>query len=93
MASHANCHHSSLEYSTCLNEKSPSHTDAAIVRVLVDLAHRLSMEVVAEGVETDWQLSLLRELDCEYAQGYLLARPLDPVAAGQLLSVGVLNAA
>ena len=64
-----------------------------IVRAVVGLAHQLGMSVVAEGVETDQQLTALRDLDCEYAQGYLLARPLDPVAAGQLLSVGMLNAA
>ena len=63
------------------------------MRAVVGLAHSLGMSVVAEGVETEQQLAALRDLDCEYAQGYLLARPLDPVAAGQLLSVGVLNAA
>jgi diguanylate cyclase (GGDEF)-like protein/PAS domain S-box-containing protein len=64
-----------------------------IVRAVVGLAHDLGMSVVAEGVETDWQLELLRELRCEFAQGFLLARPLDPVAAGRLLAVGVLNTA
>jgi EAL domain-containing protein (putative c-di-GMP-specific phosphodiesterase class I) len=64
-----------------------------IVRAVVSLAHELGMSVVAEGVETDWQLELLRELKCEFAQGFLLARPLDPAAAGQLLSVGVIHAA
>jgi diguanylate cyclase (GGDEF)-like protein/PAS domain S-box-containing protein len=64
-----------------------------IVRAVVGLAHDLGMSVVAEGVETEWQLELLRELRCEFAQGYLLARPLDPEAAGELLSVGVLDAA
>ncbi len=64
-----------------------------IVRAVVGLAHQLGMSVVAEGVETDQQLTALRALDCEYAQGYLLARPLDAAAAGQLLSVGVVDAA
>ena len=72
-------------------------TDAGamqIVRAVVGLAHDLGMSVVAEGVETDQQLSTLRDLDCEFCQGFLLARPLDPAAAGQLLAVGgVLNAA
>ena len=64
-----------------------------IVRAVVGLAHDLGMSVVAEGVETDWQLEALRELQCEYAQGYLLARPLDPEAAGRLLAAGVLDPA
>jgi diguanylate cyclase (GGDEF)-like protein/PAS domain S-box-containing protein len=64
-----------------------------IIRAVIGLAHDLGMSVVAEGVETDTQLDLLRALDCEYAQGFLLARPLDPIAAGQLLSVGMLETA
>ena len=64
-----------------------------IVRSVVSLAHELGMRVVAEGVESEWQLDQLRELDCEYAQGFLLARPLDPATATRVLSVGVLNTA
>jgi diguanylate cyclase (GGDEF)-like protein/PAS domain S-box-containing protein len=64
-----------------------------IVRAVVSLAHELGMSVVAEGVETDWQLDALRALECEYAQGFLLARPLDATAAARLLAVGVLDAA
>ena len=64
-----------------------------IVRAVVSLAHELGMCVVAEGVETDWQLETLRELECEYAQGFLLARPLDAAAAGRLLAAGVLDTA
>jgi diguanylate cyclase (GGDEF)-like protein len=63
-----------------------------IVAAVISLAHELGMSVVAEGVETDWQLGRLRELDCEYAQGFLLARPLDAEAAGRLLAVGALDA-
>ncbi len=48
------------------------------------------MSVVAEGVEMEWQLDLLREMRCEYAQGYLLARPLDADAAGRLVAAGTL---
>ena len=63
-----------------------------IVRAVISLAHELGMKVVAEGVESEWQLDLLRELRCEFAQGFLLARPLDAAAAGRLLSGGVLIA-
>ncbi len=59
-----------------------------IVKAICGLAHDLGIDVVAEGVETDWQLAMLRELRCEYAQGYLLARPLAPEAAAGLLSRG-----
>ncbi|MBM3533279.1 MAG: EAL domain-containing protein [Alphaproteobacteria bacterium] len=57
-----------------------------IVRAILLLAHNLKMDVVAEGVETIEQLAQLRALDCEYAQGYLFAPPLDAEAAEQLLS-------
>jgi EAL domain-containing protein (putative c-di-GMP-specific phosphodiesterase class I) len=52
-----------------------------IVRTIVTLACNLGMGVVAEGVETARQAELLRGLGCEYAQGYLFSRPLDPDAA------------
>ncbi|HYF46130.1 MAG TPA: EAL domain-containing protein, partial [Acidimicrobiales bacterium] len=49
--------------------------DAAIVRGVIDLAHRLGLSAVAEGVESAEQVETLRELGCERAQGYLLGRP------------------
>ncbi|HEX8353101.1 MAG TPA: EAL domain-containing protein [Pyrinomonadaceae bacterium] len=55
--------------------------DGEIVRTIVTLACNLGMGVVAEGVETARQAELLRGLGCEYAQGYLFSRPLDPDAA------------
>jgi diguanylate cyclase (GGDEF)-like protein/PAS domain S-box-containing protein len=48
----------------------------AIVRTIVALARNLGMDVVAEGVETEDQLSLLRKLECENGQGYLFSTPL-----------------
>ena len=56
------------------------------MRTIVALAHNLSMDVIAEGVETTEQLSSLRELDCGYVQGYLISRPLDPEKVGELLA-------
>ncbi len=49
---------------------------AAIVQAIVTLGHTLGMRVNAEGVETDEQWSLLTELGCDEAQGYLLGRPM-----------------
>lgn len=45
------------------------------------LARTLGMEVVAEGVETEQQRSQLRALECEFAQGYYVSRPVDSDAA------------
>jgi diguanylate cyclase (GGDEF)-like protein/PAS domain S-box-containing protein len=53
----------------------------AIVRTIVALAQNLGMDVVAEGVETEDQLRLLRKLECENGQGYLFSTPL---GGGQL---------
>ncbi|HTR70418.1 MAG TPA: bifunctional diguanylate cyclase/phosphodiesterase [Mycobacteriales bacterium] len=52
------------------------HSHAAIVRSVIDLAHNLGFEVVAEGVETDRVLAELTVLGCDIAQGYLLAKPM-----------------
>ncbi len=49
--------------------------DAAICAATIALAHNLGLEVVAEGIETERQYDFLRELGCDYGQGYLLSRP------------------
>jgi diguanylate cyclase (GGDEF)-like protein len=53
-----------------------STADAAIVHLAVDLAHRMGLKVVAEGVETQAALDWLATQGCEQAQGYLIARPM-----------------
>ncbi len=60
--------------------------NSEIVRTIVALAEGLGLEVVAEGIETPYQLTHLRNLGCQYGQGYLFSRPLDSEAAGQLLA-------
>jgi len=62
-----------------------SGKQAEIVRTIVSLARGLSMEVVAEGVETAAQLQRLQELQVESAQGFLFSRPLDARGFGELL--------
>jgi diguanylate cyclase (GGDEF)-like protein len=57
-----------------------------IVRTILTLASNLGMGVVAEGVETARQAEMLGELGCEYAQGFLFARPLDPGAVANWLA-------
>lgn len=57
-----------------------------IVRSIVALGQNLGLEVIAEGVETQFQRELLRSLGCTHAQGYLFARPLPPAAAAAPLA-------
>lgn len=55
---------------------SADHAHAAIVQSLIELGHNLSMCVVAEGIESPDELAALQELECDLAQGYLIARPM-----------------
>ena len=61
---------------------------AAIVASVVALGHGLQMRIVAEGVETEAQLALLRALGCDEYQGYLFARPMGAAAVPPLLASG-----
>jgi len=56
-----------------------------IVHTIVSLARNLSILVTAEGVETAEQLALLRQIDCEYGQGYYFSKPLESEAAQHLI--------
>lgn len=51
-------------------------SDAAIVHSIVDLAHNLGLQVVAEGVESDQSWSWLKTWKCDYAQGFYISEPL-----------------
>ena len=56
-----------------------------IIEIIITLAHKLGMDVTAEGVETKEQLAFLRKLNCECGQGYFFSRPLDNTAAVALI--------
>jgi diguanylate cyclase (GGDEF)-like protein/PAS domain S-box-containing protein len=56
-----------------------------IVEAIISLAHRLEMIVVAEGVETEEQFAILREMNCQFGQGYLFSKPLSKPKADQLI--------
>ncbi|MDX6665274.1 MAG: hypothetical protein QOG68_1480, partial [Solirubrobacteraceae bacterium] len=67
--------------------------DAAITAGMINLAHALGLQAIAEGVESEEQLASIRELGCDQAQGYLLARPLPPDEVRELFAkTGALRA-
>jgi EAL domain-containing protein (putative c-di-GMP-specific phosphodiesterase class I) len=68
-----------------------SHMDSdpescEIVRIIIMLAHNLGLKVVAEGTETEEHVNLLKQLNCEMAQGYFFSRPADEQAMAKLLT-------
>jgi diguanylate cyclase (GGDEF)-like protein len=62
-----------------------SSAHLATVRAIITLARQMGLKTVAEGVESEQQLRQLREIGCEFMQGFFLARPLRPEAAYSLL--------
>jgi diguanylate cyclase (GGDEF)-like protein len=60
----------------------------AIVEAIIGMARALSLDVIAEGVENEAQLSELRRLGCDFAQGHLFSRALPAEKIGRLLSDG-----
>lgn len=73
-----------------INEVTKRHDDAVITRAVINLAHNLGMDVVAEGVETEEQLAFLKNNHCNVAQGYLISRPIPPVELEQAMAKGSL---
>ena len=63
-----------------------------IVRTIIAMAQILGMQVVAEGVEVTDQLSILRELGCEFGQGYLFSPAVDAAAAARFIDAPALPA-
>ena len=61
------------------------HDGLTIVSAIIAMAKSLDLEVTAEGVETEQQLSKLRALDCDEYQGYLFARPVESGKLSELL--------
>ena len=62
-----------------------SRASLAIVSAVVSFARALDIEVVAEGVETQAHVDALRDLGCEYGQGFFVHRPVEPERITALL--------
>jgi diguanylate cyclase (GGDEF)-like protein len=68
-----------------VNSVGENGEDSEILQTIVSLAKNLKMRVIAEGIETDSQLNVLRNLGCDYGQGYLMSKPLPKDAVDELL--------
>jgi diguanylate cyclase (GGDEF)-like protein len=66
-----------------------SNEDRDIVQTIISLGQKLNMNLVAEGISSNEQLSLLKAADCHYGQGYYFAKPLPAEEATQLLQATV----
>lgn len=60
-----------------INSMHENEEKLKIVKVIITLAKTLDMPIVAEGIETEQQAEILRQLGCEYAQGFLFHRPVE----------------
>jgi diguanylate cyclase (GGDEF)-like protein/PAS domain S-box-containing protein len=69
-----------------INKMDEDEKSAAIVKTILLLGENLGIEVVAEGIETEYQLELLRSLGCRLGQGYIFSEPVDAASAFDLLA-------
>ncbi|MFQ5767359.1 MAG: putative bifunctional diguanylate cyclase/phosphodiesterase [Acidobacteriota bacterium] len=60
-------------------EMDTDREDTVIVRSIIEMAHNLGLQVVAEGVETEAAWQSLKKLGCDFGQGYFFSRPLPPL--------------
>ena len=60
----------------------------SIIQAMISMAKALDTQVVAEGVEREEQMEVLKEMGCDFLQGFLLSRPIPPLAIPELLNGG-----
>ena len=68
-----------------INNIESNETDRLLVKLILDIADQLKVNVIAEGVETEEQLSFLKEAGCDIVQGYYFSRPLPPEEFEELI--------
>jgi diguanylate cyclase (GGDEF)-like protein len=68
-----------------VNSVGENGEDSEILQTIISLAKNLKMRVIAEGIETESQLNILKNLGCDYGQGYLMSKPLPCDALEELL--------
>lgn len=70
-----------------VNNLETDANDMALSEAIIVMAHKLGLKVIAEGVETEGQRSLLAAAGCDYAQGYLFSKPISPEEFEKLLMI------
>jgi len=70
-----------------VNRISQGEEHVEMIRTIIQLAHNLGLDVIAEGVEEQKQVDQLRRMRCDFIQGYLYSRPIEAAAIEKLLSV------
>jgi len=63
----------------------PTSKNLALCKAIIMMAHALDMKVIAEGIETEEQKTLLNSLHCDYGQGYLFSKPIDAMAFEEMI--------
>ena len=56
-----------------------------MIEIIIDIAKYLNLPVIAEGVETEEQYLALKELGCDYIQGFIWGRPMPPDEAAKII--------
>ena len=77
-----------IDQSFCRGASDPESRNAALIRAMVGLASDLKMQTTAEGVETEDELLLVRNLGCSLVQGYIFGKPMPPEEAIELAKKG-----
>ncbi|HTS38315.1 MAG TPA: EAL domain-containing protein [Candidatus Solibacter sp.] len=68
-----------------VREMQADKTSSEMIETIITLAHKMNLRVIAEGIETVRQFERLRELGCEFGQGYYFSQPLESKAALQFM--------
>ncbi|WP_150911487.1 putative bifunctional diguanylate cyclase/phosphodiesterase [Marinobacter halotolerans] len=71
-----------------VREDGPRSSSGTIAETIIMMAHKLGLEVVAEGVETQEQMEWLKAVDCDFAQGFFFSQPMPAPEFEQLLRAG-----
>ena len=77
-----------IDQSFISNLTKDSLNDITIANLVIDLGHKLGMNVIAEGVETKDQVDFLKKYACDKIQGYIISEPVNEIEFNLLLDKG-----